>query len=77
MEDERKESFSKLKVYSLLGFGITAIGFSPILVKIVTHESPFLVAAVRFAVGLDAFDGIALGATFCSIVIATLLNINH
>lgn len=47
MENEKEESFSKLKVYSLLGFGITAIGFSPILVKVVTHESPFLVAAVR------------------------------
>ncbi|GAB5410215.1 MAG: DMT family transporter [Balneolaceae bacterium] len=41
------EAFSKTKVYSLLIFGITAIGFSPILVKIVTNESAFLVAAIR------------------------------
>lgn len=47
MEISEQESFSKVKVYSLLAFGITAIGFSPILVKVVTNESAFLVAAVR------------------------------
>ncbi len=47
MHTDHTDTFSKVKVYSLLGFGITAIGFSPILVKIVTHESAFLVAAVR------------------------------
>jgi drug/metabolite transporter (DMT)-like permease len=47
METGQAAAFSKVKVYSLLVFGITAIGFSPILVKIVTNESAFLVAAVR------------------------------
>ncbi len=47
MNVAKTDTFSKVKVYSLLGFGITAIGFSPILVKVVTHESAFLVAAVR------------------------------
>lgn len=41
------ESFSKVKVYGLLAFGISAIGFSPILVKIATESSPYLIAAVR------------------------------
>ena len=41
------DDFSKLKVYTFLIFGITAIGFSPILVKLVTNESALLVAAVR------------------------------
>ncbi len=41
------DDFSKLKVYTFLIFGITAIGFSPILVKVVTNESALLVAAVR------------------------------
>jgi len=41
------ESFSKLKVYGLLAFGISAIGFSPILVKIATNSSPYLIAAIR------------------------------
>ncbi len=41
------ESFSKLKVYGLLAFGISAIGFSPILVKVATDSSPYLIAAVR------------------------------
>ncbi|MBO6522710.1 MAG: DMT family transporter [Balneolaceae bacterium] len=47
MDTTQPDSFSKVKVYSLLGLGITAIGFSPILVKIVTNESAFLVASVR------------------------------
>lgn len=47
MEASQADTFSKVKVYSLLAFGITAIGFSPILVKVVTNESAFLVAAVR------------------------------
>ncbi len=47
MQSNQADPFSKVKVYSLLAFGITAIGFSPILVKIVTDESAFLVAAVR------------------------------
>lgn len=38
---------SGFKIFGALAFGLTAIGFSPILVKIVTHESAFLVAAVR------------------------------
>lgn len=41
------DSYSRLKVFLALLFGISAIGFSPILVKVVTHESSFLVAAVR------------------------------
>ncbi len=40
-------SFSKLKVFGLLLFGLTAIGFSPILVKLATDSSAFLVAAIR------------------------------
>lgn len=36
-----------VRVFLALAFGLTAIGFAPILVKIVTHESAFLVAAVR------------------------------
>jgi drug/metabolite transporter (DMT)-like permease len=40
-------TYSKAKVFSALIFGISAIGFSPILVKVVTHESAFLVAATR------------------------------
>ncbi|RNC83351.1 MAG: DMT family transporter [Balneola sp.] len=40
-------AYSKTKVYSLLIFGITAIGFSPILVKFATGESAFMVAAIR------------------------------
>lgn len=47
METTNQEGFSKVKVYSFLIFGITAIGFSPILVKVVTNESAFLVAAIR------------------------------
>lgn len=47
MEVVDKEEYSKVKVYSLLAFGITAIGFSPILVKVVTNESAYLVAAIR------------------------------
>lgn len=47
MDTAQADAFSKVKVYSLLGFGIAAIGFSPILVKVVTHESAFLVATVR------------------------------
>lgn len=39
--------YSRTKVYSLLIFGITAIGFSPILVKFATGESAFMVAAIR------------------------------
>jgi drug/metabolite transporter (DMT)-like permease len=39
--------FSKIKVYGLLAFGLTAIGFSPILVKFGSSESPYLIAAVR------------------------------
>ena len=45
------ESFSKLKVYGLLAFGISAIGFSPILVKVATDSSPYLIAAVRTSLG--------------------------
>ena len=41
------DSFSRLKVYGLLAFGISAIGFSPILVKIATDSSPYLIAAIR------------------------------
>lgn len=47
MSESNSENFSKIKVYASLAFGITAIGFSPILVKIVTSESAFLVVAVR------------------------------
>lgn len=47
MSNSGAENFSKLRVYATLAFGITAIGFSPILVKIVTSESAFLVVAVR------------------------------
>ncbi|MEQ9309373.1 MAG: DMT family transporter [Balneolaceae bacterium] len=47
MEVVDKDGYSKVKVYSLLAFGITAIGFSPILVKVVTNESAYLVAAIR------------------------------
>ncbi len=47
MKAKKHEDFSKLKVYTLLTFGILAIGFSPILVKVVTNESAFLVAAIR------------------------------
>jgi drug/metabolite transporter (DMT)-like permease len=45
------ESFSKLKVYGLLAFGISAIGFSPILVKVATDSSPYLIAAIRTSFG--------------------------
>ncbi len=41
------ETFSKVRVYGLLAFGITAIGFSPILVKVATDSSPYLIAAIR------------------------------
>jgi len=41
------EPFSKVKVYGLLAFGISAIGFSPILVKLASDSSPYLVAAIR------------------------------
>lgn len=47
MSSSEPESFSKVRVYTLLGFGITAIGFSPILVKLASGESPYLVATVR------------------------------
>lgn len=41
------DSISKLKVYGLLAFGISAIGFSPILVKVGSDSSPYLIAAIR------------------------------
>ena len=44
---ETVASFSKIKVYGLLAFGILAIGFSPILVKVATDSSPYLIAAIR------------------------------
>ena len=47
MQNQSTEAFSKVRVYTLLGFGITAIVFSPILVKLATEESAFLVAAIR------------------------------
>lgn len=47
MSSVSPDSYSKVKVFLALLFGISAIGFSPILVKVVTHESSFLVAAVR------------------------------
>lgn len=47
MNSSSTEVFSKVRVYILLGFGITAIGFSPILVKLATEGSAFLVAAIR------------------------------
>ena len=40
-------AFSKVRVYGILIFGISAIGFSPILVKIGSDSSPFLIAAIR------------------------------
>ena len=45
--NNRTNQINWVKKAALLGFGITAIGFSPILVKVVTNESAFLVAAVR------------------------------
>jgi drug/metabolite transporter (DMT)-like permease len=47
MGSEQPAVFSKLKVYGLLAFGISAIGFSPILVKLATDSSPYLIAAIR------------------------------
>lgn len=47
MQTSESENFSKTRVYTLLGFGITAIGFSPILVKLATGESAFLVSSIR------------------------------
>ena len=47
MSSTSTHSFSKLRVFGILGFGITAIGFSPILVKLATDASPYLVAAGR------------------------------
>ncbi len=47
---DTSEAFSKLKVYGLLAFGISAIGFSPILVKVGSESSPYLIAAIRTTV---------------------------
>ena len=47
MNSTSREGFSKTRVYSFLAFGITAIGFSPILVKYATDGSALLVAASR------------------------------
>lgn len=47
MGSEQPPVFSKLKVYGLLAFGISAIGFSPILVKLAIDSSPYLIAAIR------------------------------
>ncbi len=44
------DTSSKLKIYSLLAFGIFAIGFSPILVKLANDSSPYLLAAIRTTV---------------------------
>lgn len=42
-----RSSYSKLRVYGALVFGLSAIGFAPILVKFATDSSPYLVAALR------------------------------
>lgn len=47
MSTHKVPSFSKYRVFGLLGFGITAIGFAPILVKLATDASPYLVAMAR------------------------------
>tara|TARA_Y100001935_G_scaffold247870_1_gene244317 strand:- start:25370 stop:26281 length:912 start_codon:yes stop_codon:yes gene_type:complete len=47
MNNSANGDFSRLRVFGALAFGLSAIGFSPILVKAVNHESAFLVAAVR------------------------------
>ncbi|MBO6792944.1 MAG: DMT family transporter [Balneolaceae bacterium] len=49
MSNQDQAAFSKVKVYGLLAFGISAIGFSPILVKLATESSPYLIAAIRTA----------------------------
>ncbi len=50
MSNQDSAVFSKVKVYGLLAFGISAIGFSPILVKLATDSSPYLIAAIRTAI---------------------------
>ena len=42
-----RDYFSKIKVFYLLAFGILAISFSPILVRVATSSSPYLIATVR------------------------------
>lgn len=47
MNTQAEDRSQLIRVFLALAFGLTAIGFAPILVKVVTHESAFLVAAVR------------------------------
>ena len=47
MSGETPESFSRFRVFGGLAFGLIAIGFSPVLVRVADDESAFLVAAIR------------------------------
>ena len=47
MSSNSTGNFSKIRVFGSLIFGLTAIGFSPVLVRIVDDQSAFLVAAIR------------------------------
>lgn len=41
------QSYSKLKVYSILALGLTTFGFAPVLVKFATDYSALLLVAIR------------------------------
>ena len=47
MSSSEAHTYSRLKVFGILGVGLTAIGFAPILIKMASDSSPYLVAAVR------------------------------
>lgn len=47
MTSSTEPSFSKFRVLGILAFGIISISFAPILVKLATNASPYLVAMAR------------------------------